>query len=309
MKDCAPQDNCDFNKFRRPLYFHGMLLDDADFRDEQEYHTQKRRLLNRMLHGSGVVCGLALEKMDDKTLTISCGLALDCSGCEIFVPRDFKIPVPQPGSVPAAPCAPPPGDTTICYRIRIACTEQDSDLKQVQLPGGGCDDKTCKATRKREGFCVKFERCECPASRATAKCEEIIPGFDNPLICGCGCDCSCGTQHWVSLGTVGVRLDGTISAPPTYQCREYVFSGQMLKQLFSPVSPATDNCACPDQLERFKDLLRLICSNDKRSQNLDQKLDEHIDKYGKARTSDAANFEKSLGELRKTVDTMKKSTP
>ena len=133
MKDCAPKDNCDFNKFRRPLYFHGMLLDDADFRDEQEYHTQKRRLLNRMLHGSGVVCGLALEKKDDKTITISCGLALDCSGCEIFVPCDFKVPVPQPGSVPAAPCAPPPVGTDICYRIRIACTEQDSDLKQVQL--------------------------------------------------------------------------------------------------------------------------------------------------------------------------------
>ena len=305
MTDCAPKDNCHFNKFRRPLYFHGMLLDDGDFRDEQEYHAQKRRLLNRMLHGSGVVCGLSLEKKDEKTITISCGLALDCSGCEIFVPCEVKVPVPPPGTTPTVPCPPQQPGPGIFYRIRIACTEQDSDLKQVQLPGGGCDDKTCKATRKREGFCVKFDKCECPDTRSTGKCEEIIAAFDNPIICGCGCDCSCGTQHWVSLGTVRVGADGTIIDKPTYQCREYVFSGQMLKQLLTQVSPATDDCACPDQFERLKELLSLICRTDKRNQDLDQKLGQHIDEYGRARTADAENLEKSFADFKKTLDKKK----
>ena len=83
----------------------------------------------------------------------------------------------------------------------------------------------------------------------------------------------------------------------------------MLKQLFSPVSPATDDCACPDQLERFKDLLRQICRNDNRGQDLDQKLVEHIDDYRTARVSDAANLDKTLSEMKKTVDTIKKSKP
>lgn len=293
MKDCAPTDNCHFNKFRRPLYFHGMLLDDTDFRDEQEYHAQKRRLLNRMLHGSGVVCGLLFSN-GDKTITISCGFALDCSGCEIFVPCDVTVPVPVPDKEPKAPCAPKPRGTAICYRIRIACTEEDTDPKQVQLPGGGCDDKTCKATRKREGYCIKFDECECPATRTPVECEKIVAGFDKLIDCGCGCDCSCGTQHWVSLGTVRVTTDGTIVDKPTYECRDYVFSPQMLKHLFSPVSAATDDCACPDQLERFKDLLRLICHNHQRSQDLDKKLGQHIEK---------------LNELKDSVDTIRRGSP
>ena len=64
---CADKDKtfCDYNEFRRLRYFHGMLLDDKDFQAEQQYHAGKRRLLNRMLHGSGVVCGLDIKGKKD----------------------------------------------------------------------------------------------------------------------------------------------------------------------------------------------------------------------------------------------------
>lgn len=275
MKDCTSTGDCHFNKFRRPLYFHGMLLDDKDFRDEQEYHAQKRRLLNRMLHGSGVVCGLLVKKNDENNIAISCGLALDCSGYEIYIPCEVTVPVPAPGNAPKEPCAQKDLNKVVCYRIRIAYTEEDTDFEQVHLPGGGCDDTTCKATRKREGFCIKLDECECPEARTSTDCENLIPSFDKPVKCGCGCGCSCGKEHWVSLGTVRVDTDGKIIAVSD-QCRDYVFSSQMLKQLFTQVPPPTGDCACPDQYERLKELLGLICKMGKQNEVLQKSVDDKI---------------------------------
>lgn len=280
MKDCTPPGDCHFNKFRRPLYFHGMLLDDKDFRDEQEYHAQKRRLLNRMLYGSGVVCGLLFRRIDEKTITMSCGLALDCAGHEIYVPCDVTFPIPVPDKEPKDPCVPKQHGKEICYRIRIAYTEEDTDFEQVRLPGGGCDDKACKPTRKREGFCIKFDECECPKTRNPADCKDLTAGFDKPVTCACGCACTCAAEHWVSIGTLHVA-DGKIVGDPTYDCRDYVFSGQMLKQLFTQVSPPTGDCACPDQYERLKELLALICKTGKQGEVLQQSVDDQIKKEKK----------------------------
>ncbi len=282
MKDCTSNGHCHFNKVRRPLYFHGMLLDEKGFRDEQEYHTQKRRLLNRMLHGSGVVCGLTFSN-GDTTITVSCGLALDCAGYEIFVPCNVTVKVPKPEKDAKDRCDPEDNGREICYRIRIAYKEEDTGFEQVLLPGGGCDDKTCKPTRKREGYCIKFSECPCPEERKPAKCEEIIAGFDRPVKCGCGCDCSCEEQHWVSLGTVRVTAEGKIVGKPTYECRDYVFSGQMLKQILTAVPPPSGECACPDQFERLKDLLKLICQTGRQISELEQSVVEQLTQEAKAR--------------------------
>lgn len=301
MKECPPIDVCQFNKFRQPRYFHGMLLDDQDFRDEHEYHAQKRRLLNRMLHGSGVVCGLLFlydAKTDEKTFTITCGLALDCSGNEIYVPDNVTVTVPVPSKQPKEPCTPKNNGKEICYRIRIAYTEEDTDLKQVHLPGGGCDDKTCKATRKREGYCIKFTECECPESpKPTDVCKDLIAGFDKPIECGCGCACSCGTEHWVSLGTVHVTSDGKIVGNPSYECRDYVLSGNMLKQLLTQVPPpATGECACPDQFERLKNLLSLICNKDEGIQALVKNVNSELANEASKREAALAERDRALNE-------------
>lgn len=42
-------------------YFYGQLLGVQDFRTEQEYFRAKLKLLNRCLHGHGVVCGLEVK--------------------------------------------------------------------------------------------------------------------------------------------------------------------------------------------------------------------------------------------------------
>ena len=54
--------------FERNRYFYGKLLTVRDFMAEQTYLADKRRLTNRLLFGSGVVAGLQVVAVDDKTI-------------------------------------------------------------------------------------------------------------------------------------------------------------------------------------------------------------------------------------------------
>lgn len=73
--------------FARNKYFFGKLLTVRDFEVEQQYFNDKRRVLNQLLFGTGVVCGLITTRVDGRTIVIESGLALDCTGREIVVPQ------------------------------------------------------------------------------------------------------------------------------------------------------------------------------------------------------------------------------
>src|SRR5262245_1164242 len=81
--------------FSRPRYFYGQLLDVRHFESEQEYFKRKLWMLNRMVSGCGVVCGLDVEPGDDHhSVVVTAGLALDKCGREIVVPHRSKaIPI------------------------------------------------------------------------------------------------------------------------------------------------------------------------------------------------------------------------
>lgn len=74
--------------FERNNYYYGKLMTARDFVDEQCYHNEKRWLINRMVNGWGVVCGLDVTWKDPEKKTevmISPGMAIDCYGREIIV--------------------------------------------------------------------------------------------------------------------------------------------------------------------------------------------------------------------------------
>lgn len=77
--------------FERNRYFYGKLLTVRDFMSEQSYNGDKRRLVNRLLHGSGVVAGLQVVAVDDKSISIGTGVALDALGREIVVASPVTI--------------------------------------------------------------------------------------------------------------------------------------------------------------------------------------------------------------------------
>ena len=80
-------NNANFLPFERNRYFYGKLLTVRDFEVEQRYHCTKREMLNRLVHGAGVVCGLGVTASDESTLMIESGMALDYQGREIVVPE------------------------------------------------------------------------------------------------------------------------------------------------------------------------------------------------------------------------------
>ena len=77
--------NTQLYPFERNKYFYGKLLSVEDFNFEQKYMNDKRRLINRMVHGIGVVSGLNVVRVDDTTISVESGLAFDTTGREIVV--------------------------------------------------------------------------------------------------------------------------------------------------------------------------------------------------------------------------------
>jgi hypothetical protein len=80
----------------RNNYFYGKLLDVFHLEMEQKYFNSKRWLLNRLVTGPGVVCGLRVELTDDgKSVILNPGLAIDRCGREIVVANP-SAPYPLP---------------------------------------------------------------------------------------------------------------------------------------------------------------------------------------------------------------------
>ncbi|TCP59010.1 hypothetical protein EV586_101209 [Tumebacillus sp. BK434] len=76
-----------FYPFERNRYFYGKLLTVRDFESEQTYFNDKRRLLNRLLYGTGVIAGMQVVKVDERSFSLQAGVALDHLGREIVVPE------------------------------------------------------------------------------------------------------------------------------------------------------------------------------------------------------------------------------
>jgi hypothetical protein len=71
----------------RNNYFFGKLMTEREYDSEQMYFNNKRRLLNAVFVGSGVVCGLTVTKTDGATVAVESGIALDGLGRELTVPQ------------------------------------------------------------------------------------------------------------------------------------------------------------------------------------------------------------------------------
>lgn len=79
--------NRKYYSFERNNYYYGKLLASKDFQREQSYMNDKRRLINRTLHGVGVVYGMDVVATDDSSIVLQSGMALDAGGREIVVPK------------------------------------------------------------------------------------------------------------------------------------------------------------------------------------------------------------------------------
>jgi hypothetical protein len=151
---------CDIPYFERNNYYHGKLMTVRDFFAEQCYSNEKRWLINRMIHGWGVMCGLDVKQKpvdpgdlskgyDPHKVLITPGLALDCCGREILVCKEQEVVlVPEVSECDKEK----PEDET--EKKLVLCLEfHECKTEPIHLPPIACDQKeTCEFNRIRDSY-------------------------------------------------------------------------------------------------------------------------------------------------------------
>jgi hypothetical protein len=115
----------------RVRFFDGELLSASDFRTEQDYNREQRRLHNRRLHGWGVVSGCDVTAGGPQTdssweVSISSGYALTATGDDIDIVGDIRYELTtgcaysRDGRARARPLAPEPAPSSESRVVRLA---------------------------------------------------------------------------------------------------------------------------------------------------------------------------------------------
>ncbi len=73
--------------FEKNRYYGGKMLTSADFCAEQSYVDGKQMFLNVVTWGSGILCGLAVKRLDDSSFLVDSGAAIDGAGHLVVVEK------------------------------------------------------------------------------------------------------------------------------------------------------------------------------------------------------------------------------
>jgi hypothetical protein len=154
--DCLPAE------FTRLRYSYGMRLGQVELSDEQSYLVGKDRFHNMHCHGSGVLCGLKVERFvwpqgapastPTTVLRVSRGAALDGCGREVLVPCDQCIDVAAWFAVNGGKIDPAPAAGALRIWVALRYRECPSDPAMVPRDSCGCGTGGCDYTRVRESF-------------------------------------------------------------------------------------------------------------------------------------------------------------
>lgn len=217
----------------RVRYYDGEYLRSFDFEDEQTYHVEMRRRLNRSLHLWGIAQGLELVQNDAgggiNQVWINPGMAIDALGREIYVfaPHTF-------------------GDADIAANRVSYKDTYDVWIRYKRTPAtppsagyGICNDKN-QYTRWVESYSVLL----LPAKTNPAK----EPGFEDP-------DSENPDQDKVSVLLGSVSIDpnsvtdqftiGPPPPPPLPPDDRRVYVGVRAERIKPPVDAAPDPKTAP----------------------------------------------------------------
>ena len=171
-----PHDNGGLDTPTRNSYFHGQLLGVHNFELETDYGIAQRRLINRLVLGCGVVCGLDVRVDDDgERVRIGPGVAIDPAGAEIVVPErsrwvrideeTLRRAVEEAGDCRDDACV----QVLLCYR---ECLADPADIL-----AGDCDlPDPCAPSTLREQYRIVFRPGCAPAPDPTCHVPDVISG-------------------------------------------------------------------------------------------------------------------------------------
>ena len=199
-------NNKGLNTFERNNYFYGKLMTVRDFELEQSYFIEKRKLLNRYLHGWGVVCGLEIVPHECPGMVVlRPGIALDCYGNEIVVTRDVEINLASKDEE-----IPEEGKTVY---ICIKYLECDVEPVPVLISECSCDNTASKSSIKRETFEYEIlqtkpekpDMMKIPGIPCTKIMQQLIKESLSPYA-------TCGDDGCVVLAEVKFTSDAPVPA-------------------------------------------------------------------------------------------------
>jgi hypothetical protein len=175
-RECCSDTACDSGL--RNHYFEGKRLTADAFRTEQDYLVERRRLLNRAIHGWGVVYGFRItaasgEDRSGGRLQIDAGLALDACGRELVRGHGAPVSLRDVVFIDEKGHQVPPGDGEgDCWLLSVHYAEQRIDPVALHDPCS-CDrtewDRVCETVR----FSLQRVRCHvcCAQDECTLACE------------------------------------------------------------------------------------------------------------------------------------------
>lgn len=215
-RECCPEHGCESGL--RNNYFAGKRLTADSFRVEQKYLLERRWLLNRAIHGWGVVYGYAIEsepesgkKAGRNKLKIGAGLALDKCGRELLqteTPIDIAelIILDEQGN-----------------HIDIESVSGQTRRYSHQKPDRECWLLSVHYAEKYTGPVTVEDACRCEHHEWDNTCETVryslqrVPCSKCCVDFDCDLHCKCGTGKCCEESK---RADDTESDDTNRRCEE-----------------------------------------------------------------------------------------
>ena len=168
------EKTCLIPTFERNRYFFGKPMTVRDFDAEQQYMIGKSKLQNRLIHGSGIICGMVPSQAtitgSKLTVFLTEGAAIDCCGNLIVVNKSDTVEVQAEGTLIDGP-----------HYLYVRFSECVRQPIMASANVSSCEEVCCY-NRIRETFEV-FLSSEAPAS-ATAAFTGIVKNSRNQAIVG-----------------------------------------------------------------------------------------------------------------------------
>ncbi|SEB02622.1 MULTISPECIES: hypothetical protein [unclassified Mycobacterium] len=235
---------------KRNKYFYGKLLDVSHMQLEQCYGIEKRRLLNRLALGPGVLCGLHVTTVGDK-LAISPGVAIDHLGREIVVPVTITDIDPAHETDAKGKRLPDKAieDNSTIYLCYTECDGEPTPVYVSECDGAA--STACSTTEERyRVVVVPGLPDDEPPELTDWQREQIFPrqpteDFDRRIatLKTLGDDCPSPPDiTCVVLATVTLPSDGDPMRVDPYTYRVDVYSNTMLFELIVALADRVDRC-------------------------------------------------------------------
>lgn len=155
----------------RNRYFYGKLMTVRDFLREQEYFNSKRWLINRLLFGSGIVCGLEVNAVGDgadaTVVELQPGVAFDPLGREVTVSERARVDLAKVVPKDLAPPGAADLDLLVCLKY------QECPREPVPSLGGSPCDEACESNRIGETYTVTLVPAP-PKEEAPYSCDRWL---------------------------------------------------------------------------------------------------------------------------------------